>query len=231
MEVMEVLGKHGTYTVDIEKVTCSCPDFKFRKFKFAKMSEERRCIHLKEAMINIPTKESKTWSEKKRHLRSHVEPIAKKLAILLSSFQNIEKFEFCGSFRRGKETIGDLDILILKKNDDWSDNKFILKTIEKIAEKVMVSGEQKTSLMISDVQVDIRFVKKYNFVFQVAHATGSKDENVRLRAIAKRKGMALSEYGLFDTKDKESIKQISGINSEEDIYKALGIPYVKPENR
>lgn len=213
------------WIIDTEKVTCTCPDFKFRRSKFSKDSEERRCKHLREAMKNVPTKTSQHWSEKKRHPRTIVEPIAKKVAALLSLHHSIEKFVFCGSYRRGKDTIGDLDILVVKINDNWDDNKSILKTIEANSEKVMVSGNQKTSVLMNGVQIDIRFVKSKNFVFQQMHATGSKDENIRLRAIAKRKGMQLSEYGLF--KEKESIP----CSCEEDVYRALGIPYVKPENR
>lgn len=218
----------SNWTIDIEKVICTCPDFKFRRSRFAKTDERRRCKHLTEAMAHIPTKQSKTWSEKKRHPRSVVEPIAKKIAHLLGIHSTIEKFVFCGSYRRGKDTIGDLDILVLKTNDNWDDNKSILKTIEANSEKVMVSGNQKTSVLMNGVQIDIRFVKSKNFVFQVMHATGSKDENVRLRAIAKRKGMQLSEYGLF--RIGESVQSIP-CSSEEDVYAALGIPYVKPENR
>ena len=116
--------------------------------------------------------------------------------------------------------------LIAKKNDDWEDNLQVLERICSISEKVMVSGPQKTSILFGGIQVDLRFVKNENYVFQRMHATGSKDENVRLRAHAKKKGMSLNEYGLF--RGKEMIKNIL---SEEDIYQALELPYVKPENR
>lgn len=220
----------GPYTCDIEKVTCNCADFYFRRRKFAKTDERKRCRHLKEAMVDIPTVAPKTWSEKKRHLRSVAELVAKKVSNILSSFGTVESHVFCGSYRRMKETIGDLDVLVVKKNDVWDDNSFIVDKIKEIAEKTMINGAQKSSFLIDGIQVDVRFIKKANSIFQTMHATGSKEENVRLRAIAKRKGMALNEYGLFKN-TTESPERVQNINSEEDVYRALGIPFVSPEKR
>lgn len=215
------------HIIDIEKVTCSCPDFKFRRQRYPKGSAERRCKHLAEAMKDIPIIESKTWSEKKRHPRVKVEEIAKKVNKILLGSPDVEQFEYCGSYRRGKSTIGDLDVVITLINDEWEKGTAIIERIQKIASKTMVSGKQKTSLVIDGVQVDLRFVYKSTFVFQVMHATGSAKENIRLRAIAKKKGMALSEYGLRG-RDK---KYIPNLNSEEDIYSALNQLYVEPSKR
>lgn len=218
------------HVIDIEKVTCDCQDFKYRRSKKAKGSSERRCKHLAVAMAHIPVVESKTWSEKKRHERADCEPVVKKVSDILLGTPSVENFVFCGSYRRGKETIGDLDILVLKLEDDDSDNKNIIDSIAAISEKVMVSGDKKSSVLIDGIQVDIRFSRKKDFIFQVMHATGSKEENVRLRAIAKKKDMALSEYGLH-MNVTESPTLVLDLNSEEDIYAALGVPYVAPEKR
>ena len=218
------------HTIDIEKVTCDCQDFKYRRSKKAKGAEERRCKHLAAAMTHIPFTLPKGWSEKKRHERAECEPVVKKVSDILSATDSIESFVFCGSYRRQKPTIGDLDILVLKANDDWTDNITIIDSIAAISEKVMVSGEQKSSVLIDGIQVDIRFIKKKDFIFQVMHATGSKEENVRLRSIAKKKDMALSEYGLH--RNVETAPElVPGLNSEEDVYAALGIPFVPPEKR
>lgn len=214
------------YTADIEKVTCDCPDFKFRRSRMAKGSAERRCKHLREAMVDIPIVASKTWSEKKRHPRALADRMVKIVTNSLLESKTVETFEFVGSYRRGQSTIGDIDVIIVKKDDIWDDNVDILERLRAIAEKVMVSGPQKTSLVLGGVQVDLRFVKKEHFVFQLHHATGSKEHNVMLRAHAKRKGMQLSEYGLLRGKDL-----IQGIETEEDIYKHLELQYVPPTKR
>lgn len=216
------------YKIDIEKITCTCPDFKFRRFRKGKNDLERRCKHLQEAMKYIPvSKSSNTWSEKKRHPRKSVEKVGKRLSEIFKTFSTIEKFEFCGSFRRGKSTIGDLDIVISKNNDYWTDNPDILKRFESCADKVMVSGRQKTSMVIDGIQVDFRFVISESFIFQVMHATGSMKENIRLRAIAKRKGMKLNEYGLQGVDGN----LIQGLNSEQDIYIQLNENFKKPNLR
>ena len=216
----------STYTVDIEKVTCNCPDFKFRRSRFGKNDIQRRCKHLAELMKDIPIIEAKTWSEKKRHDRKDVEKLAELVTRHFAKYASIEKFEFCGSFRRGKLTIGDLDVVIVKKDDDWSDNVSVLNNLYDIAEKILTKGTQKSSILLGDIQIDFRFVKAENFATQVAHATGSKEHNIKLRALAKSKGLTLNEYGIFKSKEK-----IEGIYSEEDIYRVLGVPFVKPENR
>jgi DNA polymerase (family 10) len=138
----------------------------------------------------------------------------------------IERFEVCGSYRRKKETIGDLDIILVMKEDDWSNNVEVLSHIYGIAEKVMTKGEQKSSILFGGIQIDFRFVKKEFFVFQLAHATGSADENKRLRSLAKSQGLKLNEYGLF-----KAGKPLKNLKTEQSVYKALGIPFVKPENR
>ena len=213
------------YNTDIINVTCSCPDFKFRRSRLGKNDTNRRCKHLQEKMEHIPIVPSTNrWSEKKRHPRERVEKIAQSISLLLKSNMAVEKFIFCGSYRRNKETIGDLDVVIVTKNSLYRNE--ILERIKRLSQKVMVSGPQKTSMLINDVQVDIRFVEPQHYVFQVAHATGSTSENIRLRSIAKRMGLTLNEYGLY----KNGIP-IKDITSENDLYKCLGIPYVSPENR
>ncbi|MFA5408241.1 MAG: hypothetical protein WC343_05660 [Bacilli bacterium] len=223
--------KHITDTV---KLKCDCEDFKYRRHKFNKSDERRICKHLAEILgvevvpVNkeVHSCTDKHWSEKKRHLRSDAEKIVTVLNRMLNREAGISRFEICGSYRRQKETIGDIDIIMSTVNDDWTYNTLILQPIIEIAEKVMTSGKQKSSILFGGIQVDFRFVKKEFFVFQLAHATGSADENKRLRSIAKQKGMKLNEYGLF----KNNIP-VKGIKSEKDIYKNLGIPYVKPEDR
>ena len=216
-----------SYEIDIEKVTCSCLDFKFRRHRNPKGSLERRCKHLAEVMKDIPIIKSKTWSEKKRHPRVKVEEIAKIIGKILLNSKSVEQFEFCGSYRRKKNTIGDLDVVISLYNDHREKGIAIIEKIQEIASKTMVNGKQKTSLVVNGVQIDLRFVYKSTFIFQVMHATGSMGENIRLRAIAKRKGMALSEYGLRG-RDRN---YIPNLDSEEKIYKALNQTFVKPSQR
>jgi len=91
---------------------------------------------------------------------------------------------------------------------------------------VLVTGETKTSVrMKSGIEADLRVVTRQEFPYALVYFTGSKEHNVRLRGIAKKKGWKLNEYGIFDGDNLVTCK------SEEEIYRALGLPYIPPELR
>ena len=128
------------------------------------------------------------------------------------------KIMICGSIRRMYETIGDIDILAI------ADNK-IVEDFCKLADRVLAKGSGRASIIIGDRQVDLRVVPKEDFWSGVHYFTGSKDHSVELRKIAIKKGMKLSEYGLFRNE-----RRIAG-KSEEEIYQKLGMQYIPPELR
>jgi len=135
----------------------------------------------------------------------------------------IDAIEPCGSLRRRVETIGDIDILCASKNPK--------KVIEKFTEypkisKVLNKGETKSSVILkSGMQVDLRVVDKKIFGAALQYFTGSKEHNVRVRDIAKRRGLKISEYGVFKGK-----KLIAG-KTEKEVYAAIKFPYIEPEMR
>lgn len=149
-------------------------------------------------------------------------PIAKNLIEQVSKIDNIAKVELAGSCRRGKETVGDLDILICTK-----DFKNVSKALTNLAHKQLIAvGDTKVSLLLTNnMQVDFRLVEEASFPSALQYFIGSKEHNVRLRDIAIKKGYKLNEYGLF-LKD-----EMIPVKSEEDIYKALGLCYMKPTLR
>ncbi len=128
-----------------------------------------------------------------------------------------------GSLRRWKETIGDIDILVTGK-----DHKKIVEVFTHYpdAEQILSAGETKSSILVQGgVQVDIRIVDKKSFGAALQYFTGSKAHNVRLRGIAVDKKWKLNEYGLFDGE-----RAIAG-ESEEGVYKKLGLQWIPPELR
>ncbi len=149
-------------------------------------------------------------------------PIAQNLIKQISKIDNVETVEIAGSLRRGKETVGDLDILICTK-----DFKNVSKALANFPHKQLIAaGDTKVSLLLTNnMQVDFRIVEEKSFPAALQYFTGSKEHNVRLRDIAIKKGYKLNEYGLF-LKD-----EMVPIKSEEDIYKALGLCYIKPTLR
>jgi len=137
-----------------------------------------------------------------------------------------EQVTFAGSLRRGKETIGDIDILASGKNPTAIINRFI-EYPEK--QQVISAGDTKASILVKTNgglrQVDLRVVREDEFGAALQYFTGSKDHNVALRTLAQKQGLKISEYGVFRGKEK-----IAG-RKEREVYRALGLPYIEPELR
>jgi DNA polymerase (family 10) len=131
-----------------------------------------------------------------------------------------------GSLRRMKETIGDIDILVSGKS-----GKKIVEYFIKMpgVMQVLASGNTKGSVILKTdlepIQVDIRIVPKKQYGAALQYFTGSKDHNVKIRSLAKEKGLKVSEYGVFRGK-----KTVAG-KTEISVYKALGLPWIPPEIR
>ena len=151
------------------------------------------------------------------------EEIAHELIAYLKKETRIKHISAAGSLRRWKETIGDIDILATGPN-----SRKIITVFTQFpnAERVLAAGTTKSSILVrGGVQVDLRIVNAGSYGAALQYFTGSKAHNIRLRNIAKSKGLKLSEYGVFRGK-----KQIAGRN-ERDVYKILGLIYVPPEIR
>lgn len=149
-------------------------------------------------------------------------PIAIGLVEKVKEIEGVEIVEIAGSTRRGKETVGDLDILICTQN-----NSYVAGKLTKIPHKqLLAKGDTKVSLVLNNnLQVDFRLIDKSSFGAALQYFTGSKEHNVKVREIAIRKGYKLNEYGLFLNDQKTNAQ------TEEDIYKALGLCYFKPTLR
>ncbi len=138
-----------------------------------------------------------------------------------------ENIELAGSLRRRKETIGDIDILISAKKENWPKLHQHFITYAGVKE-VLLSGETKSSVILQEGrQVDLRTVEPHQWGAALQYFTGSKEHNVRLRDIAKAIGLKLSEYGLFKADTEERI----GGSTEEEIYELLGMEWIPPELR
>ena len=130
-----------------------------------------------------------------------------------------------GSLRRGKETVGDLDVLVTGGRPE-AQIEYLLK-YPKIVE-VVAKGENKVSVKLPlAIQVDVRFLEPASYGAAMQYFTGSKEHNVALRNRAIRLGFKLSEYGLFRARDE---KKVAGAD-EEEIYRLLGLDYIPPELR
>jgi len=141
----------------------------------------------------------------------------------LRACTTIGKLEIAGSYRRGKETVGDLDVLVVAPDAAEAMDRFA--AYPGLAE-VLARGETKMSIRLhSRLQVDLRVVPAESFGAALQYFTGSKAHNVVLRGMAKDRGLKLNEYGVF--RDDE---RIAG-RTEEEVYAAVGLPWIPPELR
>lgn len=146
----------------------------------------------------------------------------------MKSAPGLIKIEVAGSFRRLKETSGDLDFLCAGKNSGEIIERF---TKMPHVERVLAAGSTKASVVLDrGLQCDLRVVKPESWGAALLYFTGSKEHNVRLRELALKKGYTINEYGLYRLKDGEKAKAIAG-RTEEEIYKVLGLEFIPPELR
>lgn len=162
-----------------------------------------------------------------RILWAHADKIAKELETHMSSCSAIRQSEFAGSYRRGKETVGDLDLLV-----DSDDSQTVMDHFGKYEEitSVIVRGETKMSVRLeNEFQVDLRVVPQESFGAALQYFTGSKDHNVLIRGRAKQMGLKVNEWGVFELNDSEE-RRVAG-QSELEVYELLDLPYFPPEIR
>ncbi|MGC8560885.1 MAG: PHP domain-containing protein [Phycisphaerae bacterium] len=157
-------------------------------------------------------------------------PLAHELLHLVQSLPGVAQATYCGSLRRGKETVGDLDILI-SSDPDAAPDAIARQLAEAVkrhpeVEHLTAEGDTKVSLRTRlGLQVDFRIVPPASWGAALQYFTGSKEHNVRLRQRASERGMKLNEWGLFRGETR-----IAGEN-EEDIYHALQLAFICPEMR
>ena len=127
-----------------------------------------------------------------------------------------------GSLRRGKQEVGDLDVVVVR-DEAAKDLNFRLKTLV----GVDLSNRKTCSFVLEGVQIDLNLCSKDLKGSYLLHWTGSAKENVRLRKIAKKKGLKLSQNGLVTLHGEN----LSAGQSEEEIYRMLGVDFVEPKDR
>jgi len=138
----------------------------------------------------------------------------------------VSQVAVAGSYRRAKETVGDLDFLVSTK-----EGALVCEDFTKLPEvdAVIVCGETKASVRLKNgIHCDLRAVKNSEFPFALQYFTGSKEHNVELRSLALKKGWSLNEYGLNPA--KEGVLR-PDVDDEKGIYRALGLQFIEPELR
>lgn len=160
---------------------------------------------------------------KGRFLLGDILPRVREVYEKLKNLKEVERIDVVGSIRRMKETIGDVDFLVISKNPEPIMDFFV--SLPGVI-KVWGKGTTKSSVRMREgFDMDIRVLAKRSYGAALQYFTGSKEHNIALRKIAIEKGFKLSEYGLF-----KGSKMIAGEN-EEEIYEKLGLDWIPPELR
>ena len=152
-------------------------------------------------------------------------PLAEALVGALRGLPAVDQIEMAGSVRRRRDTVKDLDILVTSTDPGAVMARF---TSHPEVREVVAKGETKSSVLLrAGIQADLRVVEPGAFGAALQYFTGSKDHNVRTRELAGRRGLKLSEYGVF--REPGGVR-VAGA-TEADVYAALGLPWIPPELR
>ncbi len=179
---------------------------------------EETVKNLREGIVLVKTRP-------RRFLYAQAAPIVEDILKRLRAHPEVARAEVAGSFRRGKETVGDLDFLVISQKPEKV-SAAVLKLPD--VGKVLAKGITKTSLRLRNgLQLDFRVLKPKEWGSALMYFIGNKQHNVELRKLALKKGYTLSEYGLFTVKGK---KWVAG-RTEEEIYRKLDMSPLPPELR
>jgi len=160
---------------------------------------------------------------RRRVRRSLVAPIAAALADELRGISGASAVEVAGSLRRGRDAVGDIDIVVAARRSGELLSHFVENPR---VERVISQGRTRASVQLHDaLRADVRAVSPMSFGAALLYLTGSKAHDVALRRMAQERGMKLNEYGLY-----RGSRRVAG-ETEVGIYEALGLPWIPPELR
>jgi DNA polymerase (family 10) len=152
-------------------------------------------------------------------------PLAEDIVRRMKDGAPLGRIEVAGSIRRWKDTVKDIDILTTSKEPEAVMDAFV--KLPHVS-RVLAHGDTKSSVITEDgIQVDLRVVEEDYFGAAMQYFTGSKQHNIKLREMAVRAGLKLNEYGVFKVPGDRKV----GGTTEEEMYKALNLPWIPPELR
>lgn len=159
----------------------------------------------------------------KRRPLGAVLSLARNLLAAIRELPGVERAELCGSARRYKDTVGDLDYLVASERSEEVVRAFV--KLPQVKEVYAQGKERATVFLKNGLQVDLRVVPPESWGSGLQYLTGSKEHSIRLRSLAQEKGLRLSEYGVF-----RGGERLAG-ETEEGVYEALGLPFIPPALR
>ncbi len=148
---------------------------------------------------------------------------ARSLVAYLQRAEGVSQVMVAGSYRRCKETVGDLDVLVCA--DQGSPVMAHLVRYDEVAQVISQGTTRATVILRAGLQVDVRVVDKQSFGAALYYFTGSKAHNIEVRKLARQRGLKINEYGVFKRR-----RRVAG-DTEASVFRAVGLPYIPPELR
>jgi len=148
---------------------------------------------------------------------------AEALLRYLKHTRGVKEAVVAGSYRRAKETVGDLDILVSATAESPVMERFT--GYDEVKEVVSKGSTRATAILNSGLQVDLRVVPEESFGAALQYFTGSKAHNIAVRRLGQQRGLKINEYGVF-----KGDERVAG-DTEQSVYTAVGLPYIEPELR
>ncbi|HEC20221.1 MAG TPA: DNA polymerase/3'-5' exonuclease PolX [Gammaproteobacteria bacterium] len=164
-------------------------------------------------------------SSERRFLHHVARQYGEPLVAYLKEVHGVKEVVIAGSYRRGKETVGDLDILATTREDSPVMEQFV--GYDEVDEVVSKGSTRATVFLRSGLQVDLRVVAQNSFGAALHYFTGNKAHNIQIRRLGQQRGLKINEYGVFRVKDG---KRVNG-KTEASVFKAVGLPFIPPELR
>ena len=158
-----------------------------------------------------------------RFLRSAVVRYAEALTRMLKEVSTVQDVVVAGSYRRGKDTVGDLDILVTARTPGAVMERFT--GYDEVSEVISKGTTRSTVILRSGLQVDLRLVTQESLGAALHYFTGSKAHNIQIRRLGQQRGLKINEYGVFRGNDR-----VAG-DTEESVFRAVGLPFIPPELR
>ncbi|PQO26610.1 DNA polymerase/3'-5' exonuclease PolX [Blastopirellula marina] len=203
---------------DLDQLEAACKEHRVKELKgFGAKTEE---TILKGIKIAAAADQRSYWSK--------ADLVVQDLLTHLKACKSVERIEAAGSYRRGKETVGDIDLLTVSTDSAEVMDRFAEFPL---VEETIARGDTKMSVRLeTGLQVDLRVVPAKSFGAALQYFTGSKEHNVRVRGIAKQKGMKVNEWGVFRVEENGDETYLVGAE-EAEVYEALDLPWFPPELR
>jgi DNA polymerase (family 10) len=164
----------------------------------------------------------------KRYPLPEAKGLADSIVYQLLELPEVDRAEVAGSIRRGRETIGDIDILVT--TDDAALVSDYFKSLPEVVE-IVFDGDTRASVrVIGGIQVDLRVLEPAFFGAGLHYFTGSKEHHIRMRIRSKKMGLKISEHGVCRYDDPDEVP-VGPMTTEEEVFAAVGLPYIPPEIR